>query len=73
MTIYSWFDVYRAAMLETDNRKLPNLIETARRELKALQTVGVSAEEHGAITDALNNLQAVETHERQTQSREARG
>jgi hypothetical protein len=73
MTIYSWFDVYRAAMLETDNRKLPNLIETARRTLKTMQTVAVSTEEQQALADALHNLYAVETHEYQTHSRERRG
>jgi hypothetical protein len=73
MKRYSWFDVYSAAMLETDSSKLDERLDAARRILKVARTVSLSADEHQAIADALNNLFAVEMHEHQTRSRKASG
>jgi hypothetical protein len=73
MNRYSWFDIYSAAMLEIDSSKLDERLETGRRILKHARMASLSADEHQAIADALNNLFAVEMHEHHTRSRKASG
>ena len=65
MKHYSWSEVYRTALLELDNKKIPERIAVARKTLTArLQDIPTSASvEHQAIVDALNALQAVELSE----------
>jgi hypothetical protein len=58
---YVWEEVYAAAVLETDNTKLPNRLHVAKaaidNRLHELQLDhGGSPEERQAISDALNGL-----------------
>ena len=57
---YVWEESYEAAMLETDDKKLPNLLQAAKAaidtRLHQLQFDGGSPEERQAITDALGGL-----------------
>jgi hypothetical protein len=60
-TCYVWEQVYKAAMLETDQGKLPSLVHAAKAaidtRLHDLQTEhGGTAEERHAISDALAGL-----------------
>lgn len=65
MKHYSWSEVYRIALLELDNKKVPERIAVARKTLTArLRDIPTSASvEQQAIVDALNALQAVELSE----------
>jgi hypothetical protein len=58
---YVWHESYKAAILETDDKKLPNLLQAAKAaiddRLHELQADhGGTAEERQAITDALGAL-----------------
>ncbi len=57
---YVWEESYKAAMLGTDDKNLPNLLQTAKAaidtRLHQLQFDGGSPEERQAITDALGGL-----------------
>jgi len=57
---YVWEESYEAAMLGTDDKNLPNLLQTAKAaidtRLHQLQFDGGSPEERQAITDALGGL-----------------
>jgi hypothetical protein len=59
---YVWEESYRAAILETDDRMLPNLLQTAKGAIDTrVQSVqkdhnGVTPEELQAIADALAGL-----------------
>ncbi len=70
MKNYSWFEVYRAALLELDSSQITARVAVARQKLKErMQMPGLSDGEQHAITDALNVLYAVEmTARRQDQS-----
>jgi hypothetical protein len=62
---YSWFDIYRVALLELDSSKIPERLALAREKLKQrMQMAGLSADEQQAIVDALNNLHVVELNEK---------
>lgn len=64
MNQYSWFDVYRVALLELDSNKVPERIALAREKLKhRLQMAELDADEQQAIVDALNALHVVELNE----------
>jgi len=64
MQHYSWFEVYRLAVLELDRSKIPERLALARQRLKErMQMAGLTADEQHAIVDALNNLHAVEVNE----------
>ena len=64
MQHYSWFEVYRVALLELDSSKIPERLALARQKLKErMQMAGLTAEEQQAIVDALNNLHVVEVNE----------
>lgn len=63
-----WFDLYRTAMLELEQAAMTGRIADARDEiasrLEALKQLPVlHPEEQQAITDALNNLRALEKEE----------
>lgn len=61
---YPWFEVYRVALLELDRDKIPERLALARQKLKErMQMTGLTVDEQHAITDALNNLYAVEVNE----------
>ena len=61
---YSWFEVYRVALLELDPSKIPERLALARLKLKErMQMAGLTTEEQHAILDALNTLYAVEISE----------
>ena len=65
MQQYSWFEIYRVALLELDSSKVPERIALAREKLKQrMQMAGLNADEQRAIVDALNNLHAVELNEK---------
>jgi hypothetical protein len=65
MQQYSWFAIYRVALLEVDSSKVPERIALAREKLKQrMQMAGLNADEQRAIVDALNNLHAVEFNEK---------
>jgi hypothetical protein len=57
---YVWEESYEAAMLGTDDKNLPNLLQAAKAaidtRLHQLQFDGGSPEERQAITDALGGL-----------------
>jgi hypothetical protein len=60
-TDYAWNEPYRAAILETDDAKLPNRLKTAKTAIDArlheLQSDhGGTPEERQAISDALAGL-----------------
>ena len=64
MKNYPWFEVYRIALLELDRSKIPDRLSLARQKLKErMHVAGLTTEEQHAITDALNNLYAVEMNE----------
>jgi hypothetical protein len=64
MQQYSWFEIYRVALLELDSSKIPERLALAREKLKQrMQMAGLTADEQQAIVDALNNLHAVESNE----------
>ena len=64
MKQYSWFEIYRAALLELDSSKIPERLMLAREKLKQrMQMAGLDGGEQQAIVDALNNLHAVESNE----------
>jgi hypothetical protein len=64
MERYSWFEIYRAALLELDSSKIPERLMLAREKLKQrMQMAGLDGGEQQAIVDALNNLHAVESNE----------
>lgn len=60
----SWFEVYEAAMLELDPRKLPGRIAAAKEaiqlRLKDIQGDADHHTERQQIEDALNGLRALE-------------
>jgi hypothetical protein len=57
---YVWEESYEAAMLGTDDKNLPNLLQAAKAaidtRLHQLQFDGGSPEERQAITNALGGL-----------------
>ena len=63
-TAYSWHESYRAALLETDGKKIQQRIQAAEAEIKDRQRVlsedhGGTPEERQAIADALGGLKVV--------------
>jgi hypothetical protein len=73
MEKYSWFDIYRAALLEVDSSKIPQRLALAREKLKQrMQIAGLNADEQQAILDALNNLHVLELNEHSRGSSERR-
>lgn len=60
----SWFEVYEAAMLEVDPRKLPGRIVAAHQAVKSrLKAIECDSNHHAErqqIEDALNNLRILE-------------
>lgn len=61
---YVWEELYKAALLETDNQKLPNRSRTAKAAIDArlhgLQSEnGGTPEERQAISDALAGLNVI--------------
>jgi hypothetical protein len=61
---YVWEELYKAALLETDNQKLPNRSQTAKAAIDArlheLQLDhGGTPEERQAISDALAGLNVI--------------
>ena len=63
-TAYSWHESYRAALLETDVKKIQQRIQAAEVEIKDRQRVlsedhGGTPEERQAIADAVSGLKVV--------------
>lgn len=60
----SWFEVYKAAVLEVDPRKLPERVVAAKEavqlRLKEIQGDTDHHTERQQIEDALNNLRTLE-------------
>ncbi len=64
MQSYSWFEVYRIALLELDRSKIPERLALARQKLKErMQMADLTVDEQQALFDALNSLYAVEVSE----------
>jgi hypothetical protein len=65
MKQYSWFEIYRAALLELDSSKIPARLMLAREKLRQrMQIAGLDSDEQQAIVDALQNLHAVASREK---------
>ena len=60
----SWFEVYKAAVLELDPRKLPERIGAAKEKVRLrLEEIQGDSDHHAErqqIEDALNNLRVLE-------------
>jgi hypothetical protein len=62
---YVWEELYKAAILETDDKKLPNCVQAANAAIDArlyewLLDHGGTPEERKAISDALSSLSVIQ-------------
>jgi hypothetical protein len=73
---YVWEESYEAAMLGTDDKNLPNLLQTAKAaidtRLHQLQFDGGSPEERQAITDALGGLNVLRENGKYARAKQGR-
>ena len=64
--IYTWYESYRAAILETDGNKMPERLRSAELEIHERQRIlsldhGGTPEERQAMAAALNGVKALRT------------
>jgi hypothetical protein len=77
-TTYSWYESYKAALLETDWTKMQERIGAAECQLHKRQRVlsedrGGTLEERQAIADALNGTRCLRTEHAESQNRHVPG